>query len=179
MGPRGPRLTQTLARTHPGPPTSSTECQACRVNPLYCWALLTSWKILAARAQDSHLSISRELISKREVCGFALSFQETKGPLPGRRGAFPVHAAGLPTSKAVQSGPCPCPDAGGGGQGDTCICPGTCAHTELPAWEGGVRKLLEGWGWGVACLLVGVGMTNGSRWAPCLPSCWIIHLRGE
>lgn len=33
--------------------TSSPECQACRA-----WALPTSWKILAARAQDAYLSIS-------------------------------------------------------------------------------------------------------------------------
>jgi hypothetical protein len=24
----------------------------------------------------------------------------------------------------------------------------------------------------------GVKMTNGSRWEPCLPSCWIIYLSG-
>lgn len=54
------------------------------------------------------MSISRELISKREVCGFTLSFQETKGPLPWPpRSVFPGTLLGYPPPRLCKAGPAP------------------------------------------------------------------------
>lgn len=81
--------------------TSSTECQARRVNPTYCWAPPTSWKVLAAHAKDTHLSISQELIAKRRVCRLTLPFRETKGPAEERP------ELGYPRPRLREAGPAP------------------------------------------------------------------------
>lgn len=108
------------------PHASSIQCQACQVNPRYCRALLTSWKISAAPAWEAHLSIrQRADCQKREACGFQLFFQETKRPLPWPlRRILSQMVLGYPSSRLCEVPPAPVPMWGGEGQGATSICSG-------------------------------------------------------
>lgn len=82
---------------------------------------------------------------------------------------FPLGSAGQPKSKAVRGWLCPWPRHGAGGQGETLsfVLAPVPARATWAGLEGGIRS-----SWGLACsllapcLLLRVGMTNGSRWGP-------------
>ena len=129
------------------------------MNPRYCRALQTSRKIFAARVRDAHLSIRRRAdCQKREACGFQLSFQETKRPLPWPlRRILSQMVLGYPSSRLCEA-PLPLFRCGAVKVRELHLfVPGTCAGAAT--WAGGRR------GDAVAPVCSLVGYRN-DKWLP-------------
>lgn len=136
------------------PHTSSTRCQACWVNPRYCWALLMSRKILA-HAQDTHLSISLRTDCQKKGFRFHVVFPRDKGPSPVATEVPHAWCQAAQVQGCARWTPVQMREVDV--RQMPLFVPGTCARTEVPGCEGRMGKLPR------ACSLVGSG---NDKWLP-------------
>lgn len=127
---------------------------------------------LRSSCTGAHSSIRRRAdCQEREACGFQLSFQETKRPLPWPlRRILPQMVLGYPSSRLCKAPP-PLFRCGEMKVWELLLFVPAPVPVRLPGRKGGLGMLSPRFAHSS-----GIEMTNGSRWEPRLPSCKIVYL---